>query len=82
LALFKEASELAQKQTKLAVGVDNATDPRKLALSVALVIARLFGKDAGRDAASRWEVPVPAGLLKTARSKGEMRRRAARRKPK
>ena len=25
LALFKEASELAQKQTKLAVGVDNAT---------------------------------------------------------
>ena len=34
-------------------------DPRKIALNVAMVIARLYGFDEGRKLAERWKVPVP-----------------------
>lgn len=52
------------------------TDKKKLCLNLAMVVARLFGMDAGRDAAVRWGVPIPTALLPTASSKGEMRRRS------
>ena len=54
-------------------------DKKKLCLNVALVMARLYGMEVGREVAVRWGVPAPTGLLSTARSKGEMRRRSRKR---
>jgi hypothetical protein len=34
-------------------------DPRKIALNVVMVVARLYGFDEGRKLAERWGVPVP-----------------------
>ena len=39
-------------------GIAN-TDKRKLRLNVAVLIARLFGKEAGEDVADRWDVTRP-----------------------
>lgn len=36
-------------------------DPREIALSMAMVVARLHGFEEGRKLAVRWNVPVPAG---------------------
>ena len=34
-------------------------DRRKIALNVAMVVARLYGFDEGRKLAERWQVPIP-----------------------
>ena len=51
-------------------------DHKKIALNIVMVMAHLFGMEVASQVALHWEVEQPRGLLPTATSKGEMRRKA------